>query len=133
MPEKSSQKKFNATYWRDHSANQRTYLSWMRSAIAVMGFGWAILRIQTPPEQTLNVGWLTGFLLSVMGILMVMTSTRHYFRTRKAIDTGSYEPARVRIISFTFLVLILGVGILYFLITDPELGIVEYLYFDQLD
>jgi putative membrane protein len=130
---KSSKKKFNAGLWRDHSANQRTYLSWMRSAIAVMGFGWAILRVQTPPDQLFNVGWLTGFLLSIMGIVMVMTSTRHYFRTRRAIDTGSYEPARVRIISFTVLVLLLGVGILYFLITDPELGIVEYMYFDQLD
>lgn len=36
---------------RDHLANERTYLSWMRSAIALMGFDVLIvrLRILRPP------------------------------------------------------------------------------------
>lgn len=36
---------------REHLANERTYLAWMRTAIALMGFGVVIVRIQVfrPP------------------------------------------------------------------------------------
>ena len=36
---------------RDHLANERTYLAWMRSAISLLGFGVLIVRIRilTPP------------------------------------------------------------------------------------
>ncbi|MEB3124291.1 MAG: DUF202 domain-containing protein [Synechococcales bacterium] len=49
-PDKNQQKR-NLNRIRDHLANERTYLSWMRSAIAFMGFGVVIvrLRILRPP------------------------------------------------------------------------------------
>ncbi|WP_149979303.1 YidH family protein, partial [Microcystis aeruginosa] len=44
---RKTKQKFNPDYWRDHSANERTYLSWMRASIALMGFGLVILRLRT--------------------------------------------------------------------------------------
>jgi putative membrane protein len=47
-PERRTEKldKSNPNRIRDHLANERTYLSWMRSAIALMGFGVLIVRIR---------------------------------------------------------------------------------------
>ncbi|CBN54906.1 MULTISPECIES: YidH family protein [Kamptonema] len=36
----------NPSRVRDHLANERTYLAWMRTAIALMGFGVAIVRLR---------------------------------------------------------------------------------------
>jgi len=56
-----TKQKFNPDYWRDHSANERTYLSWMRASIALMGFGLVILRLRTVSSSSLGLGWLLGF------------------------------------------------------------------------
>jgi putative membrane protein len=39
-------KRRNSSRIRDHLANERTYLAWMRSAIALMGFGVLIARLR---------------------------------------------------------------------------------------
>jgi len=51
-----TRQKFNPDYWRDHSANERTYLSWMRASIALMGFGLVILRLRTASSTVLGLG-----------------------------------------------------------------------------
>jgi putative membrane protein len=122
--------KFNADYWRDHSANERTYLSWMRASIALMGFGLVILRLRTVSSTALGLGWLLGFLFAMVGLLTVVIATRHYFLIRRAIDSHSYEPAKVWIICFSLAVACLGTGILYFVATSPDIGGVETIGFD---
>lgn len=37
--------KYNSSRIRDHLANERTYLAWMRTVIALMGFGVVIIPI----------------------------------------------------------------------------------------
>jgi putative membrane protein len=63
-----SQKQLNPNHIRDHLANERTYLAWMRSAIALIGFGVIIvrLRIQRPPVSFGN-GWKLGLLFNLCG------------------------------------------------------------------
>ena len=39
-----SAKRRNPSRVRDHLANERTYLAWMRTAISLMGFGVVIVR-----------------------------------------------------------------------------------------
>ncbi|MDV3002091.1 MAG: hypothetical protein N5P05_003697 [Chroococcopsis gigantea SAG 12.99] len=120
MPEKDNRQKFNSQLWRDHSANQRTYLSWMRSAIALMGFGMVILRLQTLPDGDFPLGWLLGLPPAIFGLLTVMIATGNYFLTRRAIDTHTYEPAGFWIILFSGAVVCFGGGILYFLLTSVD-------------
>ena len=42
--EKSKQQ--NLSWAIDRSANERTFLAWMRAAIALMGFGFVIVRLR---------------------------------------------------------------------------------------
>ncbi len=108
---------------RDHLANERTYLAWMRSAIALMGFGVLIVRLRVlrPPlaPQPPGSGWKLGLLFSLVGLATVLLSTQHYFAVRYDIDEDSYEPADRWVILFSLAVLILGAGVIYYVFTVP--------------
>lgn len=108
---------------RDHLANERTYLAWMRSGIALMGFGVVIvrLRILQPPlaPQPPGNGWKLGLAFSLVGLLTVLFSTQHYFGVRRDIDEDTYEPADRWVLLSSLSVLLLGAGVLYYVFTVP--------------
>ena len=117
------QKRINPNRIRDHLANERTYLAWMRSGIALMGFGVVIvrLRILRPPmaPQPPGNGWKLGLVFSLVGLLMVLFSTQHYFEVRRSIDDDTYEPADHWVLLSSAAVLLLGAGVLYYVFTVP--------------
>ena len=116
-------KKRSSDKVRDHLANERTYLAWMRSAIALMGFGVLIvrLRILRPPmaPQTPGTGWQLGLVFSLVGLLTVLLSTQHYFAVRRDIDDDTYEPGDRWVILFSLALLLLGAGVIYYVFTIP--------------
>ena len=71
-------KKRSADRVREHLANERTYLAWMRSGIALMGFGVLIvrLRILRPPiaPQPPGTAWKLGLAFALVGLLTVLFS-----------------------------------------------------------
>lgn len=116
------QKRQNPSRVRDHLANERTYLAWMRSAIALMGFGVVIVRLrhfQPPLLPHPGTGGKLVLLFSLVGLLTVLLSTQHYFAVRQAIDEDIYEPADRWVILFSLAVTILGAGVIYFVFTAP--------------
>lgn len=120
-PEKRHRR--NPNRIRDHLANERTYLAWMRSAIALMGFGVLIvrLRILRPPlaPQPPGTGWKLGLAFSVVGLLAVLLSTQHYFAVRDDIEEDTYEPPDRWVILSSLAILLLGLGVVYYVFTVP--------------
>jgi len=107
---------------REHLANERTYLAWMRSAIALMGFGVVIVRLRAfhpPLVPHPGTGWKLGLVFSLVGLVTVLLSTGHYFAVRRDIDEDTYEPADRWVILFSLAVLLLGAGVIYFVFTTP--------------
>lgn len=112
----------NPSRVRDHLANERTYLAWMRTAVALMGFGVVIVRLRyLVSSQIPRTGqsWKLGLLLALVGLLTVCLSTLHYFAICRAIDEDTYEPPRWWVLFFSFCVLLIGSWILYLLFTSP--------------
>jgi len=112
----------NPSRVRDHLANERTYLAWMRSAIALMGFGVVIVRLrhfQAPLIPHVGAGWKLGLTFALVGLLTVLFSTQHYFAVRDNIDEDTYEPADRWVILFSLTMLILGAGVIYFVFSVP--------------
>ncbi|WP_035984468.1 YidH family protein [Leptolyngbya sp. KIOST-1] len=109
---------------REHLANERTYLAWMRSAISLIGFGLVIVRLrmfQVPLVASTGVTWKLGLAFAVIGLLTVLLSTQHYYGVRRDIDADTYEPGDRWVALFSLAVLFLGAGIIYYVFTAPML------------
>jgi putative membrane protein len=88
---------------RDHLANERTFLAWLRTGVAVVIFGFAIgrfavaIRELTPlagrvvPRTGASV-WL-GAGAIVAGVVLTLVGTLRYRQTRRQLDAGRFEPA----------------------------------------
>jgi putative membrane protein len=129
----SQPKKVNPNRVRDHLANERTYLSWMRTAIALMGFGMVILRLRAfhpPLVPRPGYGWKLGLMFALVGLLTVFFTTAHYFTVRRDIDEDTYEPADRWVVLFSLAIVILGAGIIYFVATSPDLLMGSMLTFE---
>ncbi len=116
-------KKRNLNRIRDHLANERTYLSWMRSAIALMGFGILIVRIrmlrpQVAPQAP-DHGWKLGLGFAIVGLLTVLLSTHHYFAVRDDIEEDTYAPPDRWVILSSLAILLLGTGVIYYVFNVP--------------
>ncbi len=108
---------------RDHLANERTYLSWMRSGISLLGFGVLIVRIRVlrPPlaPQPPGQGWKLGIAFSVVGLLMVALSCLHYFGVRNDIEDDHYEPPDRWVLLSTLVLLCLGSFVVLYVFNVP--------------
>ena len=118
----SKQGRRNSSRVRDHLANERTYLAWIRTASAIMGFGVVIVRLrhfQPPLMPHPGTGWKLGLLFSLIGLITVVLSTQHYFTVRNDIEEDTYEPADRWVILFSLAVIFLATGVVYFVFTAP--------------
>lgn len=96
---------------RTHMANERTFLAWIRTAIGIMAFGYAIERfliIESEPSQ--RHSQLPGLLLLVFGVVITALAFLRYRAVEIEIDKGMYKPNLLFITTLTFFVI--GVGIL---------------------
>jgi putative membrane protein len=86
--------------YSDHAANERTFLAWVRTAIAVMAFGFLIerfdlfLRFARPaltnnPSAAPGEGFANaaGLAFLLLGVAMIAIAAWRYFRTAKQIDS----------------------------------------------
>lgn len=103
---------------QEHLANERTHQAWMRTAIALMGFGVIILRLRSAQISFVShpgLGWKLGLFFCLVGWITVLISTRRYFLTRHNIDEDIYHPAHWSVIIFSAIVTLLGIGSIYFI------------------
>lgn len=116
----------NPSRTRDHLANERTYLAWMRTAVGLMGFGVVILRLRAfhpPSVPRPGFGWKLGLIFALVGLLTVLLSTIQYFIVRRDIEEDTYEPSDRWVILFSLSIAVLGAGIIYFVFVsflDPN-------------
>jgi putative membrane protein len=75
------------TLARDHLANERTYLAWLRTAAAVMALGLAVAGLSHRVSATTAVA---GVLLVITGASGVGYGTVRYRRVTRELDSGNY-------------------------------------------
>ena len=98
MPEES-----NPNRARDHLANERTFLAWVRTGVATIVFGFAIGRFSIALREFMKLQgyaattpglttWL-GIISVVGGVLLILAGLRRYQKTKLQLDSNSFEPA----------------------------------------
>lgn len=92
-----------STRVREHLANERTLLAWVRTAITFMALGFVVARfglflkqiaLEThapPPSETALSGFI-GIVLVVFGTLATILSAVRFLRARAQIDRGAFQP-----------------------------------------
>jgi putative membrane protein len=89
----------------DHSANERTFLAWVRTAIAVMAFGFLVERFDlfveiAAPSLAGRTLWLVGqkfgnvagLALIILGTAIVAIAAARFLMTAKVIDSAEVRP-----------------------------------------
>lgn len=105
---------------RDHLANERTYLAWIRTAVSLIGFGILIVRLRFGSSGgPRGHGWEMGLVFAIAGIAMTVGSNRRYFQGLRAIEEDVFEPARHWVTACTALIVIVGLGVLLYLFAAP--------------
>lgn len=79
----------DAALARDHLANERTFLAWLRTAAAVMALGLAVAGLAHRVSVTSAVA---GSLLVATGLAGVCYGTVRYRRVTRDLDNGTYTP-----------------------------------------
>jgi len=104
---------------REHQANERTYLAWLRTSISLIGFGFAIARfgiflqqLDGVQEATTNTpvfsSRLIGTSLVGFGVFSIIIAAWRYNQAFMQIEHGRYKPNRSVIWILSAMVTALG-------------------------
>jgi len=111
---------------RDHLANERTFLAWMRTSVAIVVFGFAIGRfaiamrqltaIQGLASKTTGLSVWMGMISILAGVLMAVAGLVRYRKTRALLEEGKFEPAGFIVDLVTILTVLFGLALAGYLI-----------------
>lgn len=119
---------------RDHMANERTFLAWIRTSIGIMAFGFVVekfaifikqvtffLEQSSSPMPSVAKHSLQGY-SSIFGVLLVglgaligLLSFLKYKNVEKQIERATYKPAVLLNLILTLSVLLIGTFLVVYL------------------
>jgi putative membrane protein len=114
---------------REHQANERTFLAWLRTSIALIGFGFAIARFglflhelqsrlgtQNNSTHSFISSQTLGIGLVIVGIIIIVLAVRRYNQVFWQIEQGNYQPNRLMVWLTAAIVILLGLLSIPFLL-----------------
>ena len=113
--------------YSDHAANERTFLAWVRSAVAIMGFGFLVekfdlfvktagssLGVKPLGEHSQFIGNLAGLALFLLGGAMMVLAVVRFRQTSLAIDSEEKHPTTGARMDMALVTLLLLLGTILF-------------------
>lgn len=108
-------------YAQQHLANERTYLAWIRTAIAIVGIGFLTTSLhftigisRNPHIDLLAI--ILGLSACVLGLLTTLLATINYFHKKRQITDETFQPSNGLVIFVSaFVGVTIFTVILYFL------------------
>lgn len=114
---------------RDHLANERTFLAWIRTSIGLMAFGFVIEKfslfvkevsllfsqdkLQLPAQQSSSI---FGIILVGIGAFIGVFSYLRFIKINKQIEQGAQYLPNKMVIALTLLIIVIGVFLSMYLI-----------------
>ena len=83
---------------REHLANERTLLSWVRTGVSLISIGLVVERAGALTDARMKVGStsaseLFGLALALLGALTLIIGTVQFLSNRRRILAGDFEPS----------------------------------------
>jgi putative membrane protein len=113
---------------RVHMANERTFLAWVRTSVAIMAFGFVVEKFSlfvkqmayylgkeaAPPPQ--GYSSLIGIVLVGLGVAMGVLAFIRYKKVEHQIDDDTYRPSPILSVMLFLSVLAIGIFLVLYLI-----------------
>lgn len=97
MEKEQRQTTEDSKYIQQHLANERTFLAWIRTSIAVVGIAFLVINLHEKSTSsalsTVIVQWI-GALAVVISICTIIFSTVSYVIKTKQINEQTFRPSR---------------------------------------
>lgn len=113
---------------RVHMANERTFLAWVRTSIAIMAFGFVVEKFSlfvkqmayylgkeaAPPPQ--GYSSMIGIVLVGLGVVMGVLAFIRYKKVERQIDDDSYQPSAILSVLLALSIMAIGFFLILYLI-----------------
>jgi putative membrane protein len=105
---------------RTQLSNKRTFLSWVRTGIALMGFGFVIAKFEiflhilaktTPGDSVVS-----GEVMIVLGVITIIYGLYEFLDGEKEISNNSYKDRRIEAITFAFIIIAMAILLTLFIV-----------------
>ncbi len=112
--------------YTDHAANERTYLAWIRTAIAIMALGFLIEKFDLFISYVGKVigdeehfspsisAELVGLALFLVGMSVIIGATLRFFSYEKAIESSEIVPYSIKKANLVLSLLMVLIGVFLF-------------------
>ena len=113
---------------RVHMANERTFLSWVRTSIGIMAFGFVVEKFalflkqvsyflgKEVPAPSHGYSSIFGIVLVGLGALMGVLAFIRYKKVEKQIDEDTYQPSLILDVLLALSILTIGIFLIIYLI-----------------
>ncbi|MGQ4668077.1 YidH family protein [Metabacillus halosaccharovorans] len=103
----------DSKYIQQHLANERTFLAWIRTAIAIIGVGFLVSNLHENMEPNLSqVGDYLANIIGItsvgVGILTIIMATIAYLRKYKAINNQTFRTPKITVITLGIFVIVIA-------------------------
>jgi putative membrane protein len=117
---------------REHLANERTLLAWIRTSIGIMAFGFVVVKFSLFVKQiSLLLGKDTtipqhgyssviGIFLVAVGAIVLILAYIKYHKTEKQMANESFKPSSTLILSLTIIILVISILLILYLIESTR-------------
>lgn len=116
----------NLTAVREHLANERTLLSWIRLGLAITALGFVVARfgifvaelLSLQPVRSVETSWSVpiGVALVLAGPCFAGLALRRYLQAEHEIDLGRYHPHHDLLFAMIIATALIGLGLAVYLV-----------------
>lgn len=114
---------------REHLANERTFLAWIRTSIGLMGFGFVIVKftlflshlyilLEIQEEITMHYSSIVGIVMVALGVVIAILSLIQYKINEKQLKQNYYTRSTNLSLSMTLMIITGGILMVLYLLSN---------------
>jgi putative membrane protein len=114
---------------REHLANERTFLAWIRTSIALMGFGFVIVKsslflkqlsllLETRGVPFKGYSSLVGVIMVAIGVIIAILAFLQYKNNEKHLKNNYFVSSPMLSLFITLIIIAGGIFLIFYLLAS---------------